>query len=448
MRGRILLWLLILIGACATNKKLPDWTLTEPVDPQYYSAVVQVSKSDPDYRDRAFDAALRKISLQISVQVEASVSLKETESYGVPGSEFSSWVQASSRTQLKDVQLLISYETKRDYWAWYRLSKEQYLMQRARQRDMAVSSALDLLGKYDASGTDPAVGIPYLLAAIDNLADYLDMDLNAMHQGQSVNVYVELLSRLRNIPQAISITLDKSTLNAVARRKMDDLIKVTVTSNTTGTVKPISRFPLRCEFTRGKGEITVSAVTGDDGTGELRLKRVTDYLPDQSVSVTVDKGFFLAQAESVPSRKLFSALAFQPAVLNLRVSKPSISVSTSFAGNPSIKHSYLLEDKLRQLNLDVKDASAKSDYSLQLSIAPKPGSLIPALHVFASMADAQLLIRDNQTGAVISSESVVNIKATGKTIALAEANTELIVVKLFCDEYLFRIVNSTILQGD
>lgn len=448
MRYWIIFILLASLYACALNRAMPEWSQSDPLDPQYYSSVVRVAKADPNYKTVALDNALRNISMQISVQVDASVTSRETESYGVPGSEFNSWVQASTRTQLKDIELVSTFETGREYIAWYRLSKEQYRMQRLRQKEQELAAALGLLEKYDASSTDPAIAIPYLLTAIDHLADYLDMDLSANYKGKDVNVYVELLSRLRALPQYIRIAIDATEINTIARRRSDIPAMITVTGDANGRSKALNLFPIRCEFTQGKGDITYPELTGTSGTSELRLKRVTDMLPEQAITISVDKEHFLRGAESIPARKLFSALAFDQAILHLKVAKPSITVRTWFNGTPGTKYYNLLEDKLRMLNMDVRDANAKADYMLVLNITSKPATLISTLNVYVAAADAQLQIKDNLSGAVVAGETATNIKATAKTSAAAEAGTEMAAVKLIYDEYLFRIINSTIMNAD
>lgn len=439
--------LLILFSACATNRKLPDWAKNEPLDPQYYSTVVRVSRADPEYKTQAMDTALRNISMQISVQVNANVSLRETESYGVPGSEFNSWVQASSRTNLKDIELVLFHESKKEYYAWYRISKEQYRIQRLRQKDLGVTAAIALLDKYDAAKSDPVIAIPYLLAAVDNVADFLDMDLVTSYHSKEVNIYVELLSRLRALPQSISIGLDTDTLDIVARRNTDQPARILVTGTADERARPLALFPLHCEFTAGKGEFSCPELTAVDGTADLRIKRIVDFLPEQAITISVNKAHFLQNIESAPARKLFTTLAFKPVVLHLRVSKPTITVRTWFNGTPGAKYNNLLEDKLRQLNMEVKDGTSKADYMLIVNITSKPATLIPSLNIYGATADAQLQIRDNQTGMVVTSETASSVKATGQTALLAESNTEMAAIKLFCDEYLFRIVNGTIMSG-
>ncbi|MDZ4183089.1 MAG: hypothetical protein U1B83_09445, partial [Candidatus Cloacimonadaceae bacterium] len=106
--------ILLTLCSCSFSKAAPAWTKSEPIDPAFYSTVVKINKGIANYKDRAFDTAVKNISMQISVQVDAQLSLMDTESSGISRSEYVSQIQTSSRTLISDVQLTATHETKKE----------------------------------------------------------------------------------------------------------------------------------------------------------------------------------------------------------------------------------------------------------------------------------------------------------------------------------------------
>ncbi|MCD8479672.1 MAG: LPP20 family lipoprotein [Candidatus Cloacimonetes bacterium] len=139
--------------------------MQHPSDPMFYSAVVSESKARPNYQELARDKALRDIAMQISTQIDASISVSEREAWGIASSEYLSTLQATSSASIRDLQLRDSFETDKMYYAWYRLNKAEYEAQRRLLRDRALASSVDLLNRYHGAASDPATAIPLLLQA-------------------------------------------------------------------------------------------------------------------------------------------------------------------------------------------------------------------------------------------------------------------------------------------
>ena len=92
---------------------------------------------------------------------------------GISHSEYISHIRSSSSTQLKNLSPLKSYETGGTYYVLYRLNKAEYYADRARQRDLAISRAQDLIAQYDSAAEQPGIAIPYLLSALDLISEYM-----------------------------------------------------------------------------------------------------------------------------------------------------------------------------------------------------------------------------------------------------------------------------------
>lgn len=436
----------LLLTACAGNSAKPDWAKREPVDSQFFTTVVRTGKYDAEYASRARDTALKNISLQINVQVDAQLSRLETEAYGLSATDFRSLVQTSSRSLLQDVQPAAVYETKKDYWAYYRVNKQQYYLQRQRNRDRAVAIAADLMRRYDAAGADLAAAIPYLLDAMQEIADYTDMDLVFDSGNSRLNLYTEIISRIRALPQQLNPSVSPESIAMTARENKAVRIDARILfSRDAQRQVPCTHFPLAVSFAKGSGRVSPQVFTDNSGSAGVLIEKVIAFDPVQTLAVTVDKEHFLKLVESPLVKKLWNGLSFRTALVNIQVSRPAATIEYSFNGIASTSYLNVLKDRLRQLDMDVVDSSARAGYRIVLRIESKPGAYIPSLKVFSALGDTYITLLD-ASGNILASESVLNIKATGQTASQAESNTELACIRAVSDDLIFRFVMNHILS--
>lgn len=434
-----------LAASCAFSKKLPEWIEQEPYDPLYYSTVVKVSVKQPDYRQYAMDVAFKNISMQISVSVDAQLSSSDIELSGIPISEFSSNIQTSSRNQLQDVELVAVHETKKDYWAYFRLNKRQYQAKRMELKDQALTLAVQQLTEFDSAKADVVARLPLLTHALELLIDYLDLDLDVSYRGREINLYSEILLRLKQLPLKLKPVFKDGQLTVTAQQNLNLSIPVSVEYSVDNNSYRCSGFPLKASFQKGKGKLGGSGYTADSGWMDLFLDRVTSTESDQTIRIDLDTNYFSNQISHPLVKKIFSSLAFPSALLKLQVLKPKVHIVYSFNSQPGA-YKKLITDRLVELGLEVVEQVEAADYVLEVAIKSRQGDYIKAFDVYSAFGDGSVNLIQNPSGETVASESLLSVKSNGKTMPLAEKSTELNTVRELCNELLYRMVSSHITQ--
>jgi len=444
-----LLAVLILMFSCAANSKTPAWVKSEPADPAFYSTVVHVLKTDPTYKEKAFAAAVKNISMQISVNVDASVSTRETEAFGLTASDFNSSIQTSSRAQLSGVEQAGTHETKKEYWAWFRLNKQAYIENRLRQSSSAARIAADLMEKFDDSVSQPRLDFnlssSLIVKALDGLSDYIDMELRYPYRGKDVFIYTELVQRLGELARGISIRNDPSLLKAVARRRTDLRSKVSCLYGSQPQIPCVS-LPLSYRFGRGAGDLVSNQITDQQGEASLVISRVTAYDNQQSVSVELDKSALIAMSTHPLVKKMLNGLNFSSSIVDLEVRRPRVAVLYSFNGTGS-GNAVLIKDRLRELDVDVIEDAVASDYTLNVELSSTPGSYIPSFKQYSAHSSASLSLIDTLSRQTLASESLLSVKGTGPNPDQAEKNSEQFCLRALNQDLLYQIVYTHI-TGD
>ncbi|HOQ77299.1 MAG TPA: LPP20 family lipoprotein, partial [Candidatus Cloacimonas sp.] len=434
--------LLLLLSACSVGKKQPEWTLQQPFDNGYYSAVVKIPKKAPNYKELARNEAIREISTQISVQIDSDIALKETEANGIPSSELISSIRSSSNNKIRDLQLVGTYETKNDYWAYYRLSKSEYYAWRKNQCEQATAQALNLLNEFDLSQTNLTSGISALLKGLELIVDYTDMDLTTSYRNKQINLYNELFFRLNHLTEKVKINYAEKEIDLTAKQRERKSIAVFVNYQ---QEIPVNNFPVCFNFLSGKGEIVAEGLTDENGKAELIINRITSFSTPQFIEAKPDKDFWLVGIENPIVKTMFGNLQFLPATLKLNVNRPKAFVQYSFNNTSGTDYRNILLKKLQDLDLEISTNQNESDYTFEVNIITRNSEFLPLLKQYSAVADAYIELIDSRTGKSIYNTNLTGIKSVAVTTDAAKGKNELDAVNELCDKVMFMLVQQYIM---
>ena len=434
--------LLLLLSACSVGKKQPEWTLQQPFDNGYYSAVVKIPKKAPNYKELARNEAIREISTQISVQIDSDIALTETEANGILSSELISSIRSSSNNKIRDLQLVGTYETKNDYWAYYRLSKSEYYAWRKNQCEQATAQALNLLNEFDLSQTNLTSGISALLKGLELIVDYTDMDLTTIYRNKQINLYNELFFRLNHLTEKVKINYAEKEIDLTAKQRERKSITVFVIYQ---QEIPVNNYPVCFNFLSGKGEIVAKGLTDENGKAELIINRITSFSTPQFIEAKPDKDFWLVGIENPIVKTMFGNLQFLPATLKLNVNRPKAFVQYSFNNTSGTDYRNILLKKLQDLDLEVSTNQNESDYTFKVNIITRNSEFLPLLKQYSAVADAYIELIDSRTGKSIYNTNLTGIKSVAVTTDAAKGKNELDAVNELCDKVMFMLVQQYIM---
>ena len=442
---RFLYLLLLIFTACSMAKRQPEWIVERPYNNEYYIAIVKVPRKAPNYVELARNNAILEISTQISVQIDSDIALKETEENGIPSSEIISRIRSSSKNILKDLQLVGTYETKNDYWAYYRLSKSEYSAWRKAQCNQAMAQALNLLADFDSSTSNIASGIASLLHGLELIVDYTDMDLTTLYKGNEINLYNELFYRLNRLPEKLSVKFATNEIDIVAKQRERKTVNIAVSYKTVNNEYPCSNFPVCFNFNSGKGEIITQAITDENGKAELIINRITSFSNPQFIEAKPNKDFWLVGRENTVVKTMFNNLQFMPAVLKLNVRRPKAYLEYSFDNTPGTDFRNILVKKLQDLDLEVTENQNTSDYTFKVDIYNRSTNYLPLLNQYSATADAYIELLQTGNGKSIYNTNITGIKSTASLPEIARKMSELNAVNEICDKVMFMLVEQYIM---
>lgn len=139
----------------------PSWVLERPVQVGYAIGIGSAAVEDSNAHNRAFASALTDIASQLQVNVETTMSLKQTEDVDGLDQRFTQSARAASTVALEGVELVDSWCGQDRCWVWARLD----LGRRAARQQQAETQRQQRLEELQSRLEDPTVPVAVALAA-------------------------------------------------------------------------------------------------------------------------------------------------------------------------------------------------------------------------------------------------------------------------------------------
>lgn len=436
MKALFILALLCLLFSCSTNSTLPQWIRDFEHDPLYYSALSVVNSRQEGYKELAREYAAREIAMQINTSIESEIRLSESESFGISNTEYLSLISSSTTAKLKDISPVRSYNDGKMYYVWYRISKSEYHQNRRQQRDLALAKADELLNKYDLAQSDPAYSIPLLISALDQIADFLDMELRY----QDRDLGAAILSRMHSLPSLLSYKWEEEEIEVVAKagKALSISGKVTVQQN------PAARIPLR--FYSETIALPESAFSDSKGLFSLNIGRIDSFESLQYIDLCFDREYYDSLFQNSAALKIWQNLHFGMQRLKLNVAKPKIYLDYAYISGYQSGHRDSVAGYLANLNLSLTSKVEEAQYLLQIRIFSKKGDYIPQLDYYSSYADIHLSLIEPETGVTVNYLERLALKSGGNSRENAERNTERDAVNEIGDSLLYKLLYNYLIK--
>ena len=122
---RNLLPISLLFYSCAGTQ--PGWTYQLEDNPQYIQGVGQVTRSEKNFREKAFKAAEREIARQLSVEINSSSTREKVVDLSkTVKDKYTEFVQTNIQQSLIEVKKIDEFQDKVNFYVLLGLDREKY----------------------------------------------------------------------------------------------------------------------------------------------------------------------------------------------------------------------------------------------------------------------------------------------------------------------------------
>lgn len=334
----LLLILALLASACGKEKKVtatntpaerPAWIDQRPVNNGYYIGIGSSSKtSQPlDYQAIAKKNAMADLTSEIKVRVQGSTFLNSLEVNKNFSEEFISNITTTSDEKIEDFEVAGVYETKTDFWIYYRLSKAEYQSQKMRAKQSAMSMANDYFvrGQEAEGRNDLRVAMDQYFHGLFALREYWDEENTFLTDKGSVYLDHELYSRIQSIVTGIQLSApERVDINA----QNDFTEKVAVKAMYKG--QPVSGVVVNYRYPREKFSRIKTVATDAAGLATIDVENIDTAAPNKSLNLEIDIESWLPNDLDVYTEKgLMKSVTTDKKVVPINFTTPSFFVKSN-----------------------------------------------------------------------------------------------------------------------
>lgn len=304
----------------------PAWVNTSLSDPDYFIGIgsAPIIKKQNDHIEKAKNDALNELASEISVQIFSSNVLVTIVNNDKIKDEFNSLIRSRVTTDIEGYELVDTYTDKKNYWAYYRLSKQKYYEQQRQKRLAATQNAQAnyKLAIQSEKQIDYKNALVYYAKTIDAVKLYLNENIKAEIDGVEVNLVVQSFSRLSSILSSLTLNAPYSKLNVLFSQSIaPDQLTYTLKD---ASGKPIAGFPLAAYYSERAIQTPVQT-TDVNGVVRYSVPVVRSQKKEETFRVSPDiNSILLESSADFTVRKAILEMPFQTLTMPVYIRKPSI----------------------------------------------------------------------------------------------------------------------------
>lgn len=201
---KFLLIISCFLGGCKTSQKAKEKWLNSPNDNDYYIGIGTASKNDleaNEYLEKAKENALNDLSENISVSVSAVSLLNQMEDDKTFTESFNSTIHTTSKNYLSNVEVLDSWENKKEYWIKLKIEKKNYAITKEQKKKEAVKKALLFYDKglvHDKKN-EIKLAFNFYLKALHEILPFANESLKVNHHNKTILLGTEIYTKILSL---------------------------------------------------------------------------------------------------------------------------------------------------------------------------------------------------------------------------------------------------------
>lgn len=324
--------IILLTTQCTANKayskksNIPEWVVNHPINSNYFVGIgsAPIIKKQNSHIEKARKDALNELASEISVQLSSSNILITLVKNDKISEEFNSLIRSKVITDLSDYELVDTYSDKKNYWIYYRLSKQKYFEQQLEKKNIALKTASTFYTNAlnsEISG-DIKTAISDYVKTIDALKLYLNEDNTVDINNEKVNLTVSAFMKLNSIITSLKIVPDYSVVNGVFSLDIDSKVLTYKLIDNSGNL--IKGFPVIAHYSE-RAIPNPSSTTDDKALVRYAIGKIRSLKQEENFTVMPDINSILISATSdYTVRKAVSDIPLQKISIPVYIKKPSI----------------------------------------------------------------------------------------------------------------------------
>jgi outer membrane lipopolysaccharide assembly protein LptE/RlpB len=360
--------LLVCLFACrpaanTTNQKentqtpKPSWLSAKPPQDTYYIGIGHsVKDGTNNYVQEAKKSALEDLVSEIKVNVSSTSILSQIDANKEFQEKYEQIIRTTAADEIEEFEQAGAWEDDKNYWLYYRLSKQRYKEIKDEQKRNAVTLALDFFTKAKQSerANESVQALGFYFQGFKAIEKYLAEPIRLEFEGKEILLTNEIYASIQQLLDRIQLTADPSEISLNRRVAQNDHT-VTIKAFYKESKKIIADLPLKAAFEKGAGDVFPDYKTTENGLAKILITKISSRDLEQTVGVKVNLLSFAGQNASDIYALVAKKLDVPKANIILKVQRPLVYIS-------SIEQSLGISKSNQQLTNRIKNYLTNSGF--------------------------------------------------------------------------------------
>lgn len=364
--NRLFIIFLIIVGCSPSATKTsksdaknlkPMWLTAKPVQSGYFVGIGHSTKDGlNNYIQSAKKSALEDLVSEIKVNISSTSLLSQLDVNKEFQERYEQIIQTTAADEIEEFEQVEAWEDERNYWVYYRLSKQRYNEIKDQKKRNAVSLGLDFFTKAKEAErkSEPVLALGFYYQGFRSIEKYLDEPIRLEFEGKEILLTNEIIASMQLLLDKMDISLEpKETI--LNRRLAQSELSIIASVKDKNSLGPIAGLPLTAAFEKGSGDVFPNYKTDEAGRTKVLLTKISSRDIEQTVAVKVDLMSFAGENGSEIYPLIARKMVVPRATFLMRVQRPIVFIS-------SVEKSLGLDKPNQQLTNKIKNYLANSGF--------------------------------------------------------------------------------------
>ena len=417
----LLLALVFLINTgdlSAHSKRKPKWINNRPIDNNYYIGIGKSNKTQTDYIQIAKNNALADIISEISVKISSNSILYQLDDNTGYTEKYEAQIQTIAKDEIDGYETVDSWESKEEYWIYYRLNKSDYQRKKREKRERAKNLSKDFYEKAQNAEKEYDINnaLIYYVKSFDAIKKYLGEDLSIFTFDGKIYLDNAIYQSIQDIFSRMRIEPEKDIYTIKALSKNNEPVYVKIKLKTDLETQNLSNIPITFSFqdelinetenvislNTGKAECSIATMASKGKTQIIKAELNTDIYFGEDDADNILKNLFEERGTkpfgnlNIVVKELFAYLESAEIVLGDKNSTQSLT--------------NLFKDELSKNFFSFTNDIEKADVIIKINSTIKKGTKLDNHNLHTVFLNCDISIKNLKTDLIIFNESFNNIK--------------------------------------
>jgi hypothetical protein len=391
----------------------PDWVGNRPHSPSYYIGVGSCSKySQPyDYQTIAKKNALNDLASEISVRVQGQTFLNSLEVNKSFSEEFISNVSTSTDAKIEDYEIAGTWESKNEFWVYYRLDKARYQAQKLAKKSAALNLANDFYQKAITAQQNSNVPAAFdlYMRGLFALKDYWNESNEFLSASGKVFLDNEIFSAVQNMCSSLQLKTDVSKVQLSSSNDFSQPISATLLLNN----QPVKGMTVKFSYEKMSGVYKSEVLTTEVGHASVPVGEVNFASQGNAVNLEVDLSKLKVQdLDQKVQDGFIQSFKTDKKIIPIEAVLPTFFITSSELNFGAASSGRVLQNALSgalvSKGLRIAGSPAEADFVATIESNTKEGGQANGFVV--AFLEMNLVVKNRKNGEVAFSETLSSVK--------------------------------------